>query len=144
MRAISCYIDGVKVSAQQIRDYVRREYIEPARRSKLRTVRVVAGDVHKAVRLHNRVPLVCQALRGRKFLEENRMILEKLEGPQSGLSTTVAFTYRLMDADAGRLDASEEFPFVRLRGIAKEVFRQLGGGEQFIRNERAHFYGEES
>ena len=132
----------MKATTQQIRDFVRREYIEPARRNKQPTVRVVAGDVHRAVRLHNRVPLVCQALRGKKFLEENRMTLEKLEGPQSGLSTTVAVTYRLADGPVARTESSEEFPFVRLRGIAKEVFRRLGGGEQFIRHEREQFHGD--
>jgi hypothetical protein len=133
----------MKAIAEQIRDYVRREYIEPARRSKQGFVRVVAGDVHRAVRLHNRVPLVCQALRGKKFLEENRMTLEKWEGPQSGLSTTVTFTYRLLDAPSARAQDAEEFPFIRLRGIAKEVFQRLGGGEHFIRSERERFLGED-
>jgi len=30
-------------------------------------------------------------------------------------------------------------PLWRLRGIAKEVFAELGGGATFIRNERAEF-----
>jgi len=30
-------------------------------------------------------------------------------------------------------------PLWHLRGIAKEVFAELGGGEAFIRNERAQF-----
>jgi hypothetical protein len=30
-------------------------------------------------------------------------------------------------------------PLWQLRGIAKEVFAELGGGEAFIRNERAQF-----
>ena len=127
-------------ASQQVRDYVLREYIEPARRRKQKTVKVVAGDVHKAVRFTNRVPLVCQALKGKRFLQENHLILEKWDGPKSGLSTTVTFTYRLGGLTASTPAATEVFPFVRLRGIAKEVFRELGGGERFIRNERENFY----
>ena len=129
-------------TTEQIRDYVRREYIEPARKKKQSTIKVVAGDVHKAVRLSNRVPSVCQALRGKKFLEENHLVIEKCEGPKSGLSTTVTFTYRLTDPPGARSAPDVPFPFLRLRGIAKKVFQSLGGGEQFIRNEREHFYGD--
>jgi hypothetical protein len=46
------------VTSQQIRDFVRREYIEPARRLNQRTVTIKAGEVHKRVRLQNRVPFV--------------------------------------------------------------------------------------
>jgi hypothetical protein len=47
----------------RVREYARREYIDPARSRRQSTVRVVAGEVQKAVRLTNRVPLVCQALK---------------------------------------------------------------------------------
>jgi len=59
-------------------------------------VRIVVGNVQTAVRLSNRVSLVCQALRSSKFLDENHLVLERWEGQPSGRSTTVAFTYRLL------------------------------------------------
>jgi hypothetical protein len=34
-----------------------------------------------------------------------------------------------------------DLPLSHYRGIAKEVFQDLGGGEAFIRGEREHFYG---
>jgi hypothetical protein len=34
-----------------------------------------------------------------------------------------------------------ELPFLKLRGIAKEVFNSLGGGEAFIQKERERFHG---
>jgi hypothetical protein len=37
--------------ADQVREHVRHQYIEPARRRGDSTVRIVAGDVQKAVRL---------------------------------------------------------------------------------------------
>jgi 5-methylcytosine-specific restriction protein B len=127
-----------------VREYVRREYIEPARRRGQSRVTVVAGDVHKGAQLKNLVPLVCQALGGKKILQENHMTLEKRESPAaSGQSTTVAFTYRLDPADGKQPPAKQVPNFVTMRGIGKEVFASLGGGEAFIRKERESFYGDE-
>jgi len=120
----------------QIRDHARRQYIEVARRRREAIVQIVAGDVHKALGLSNRVPVVCNALASKRFLEENKIALESREGPPSGLSTTVKFTYRLLESAAN--DAPRA-PFLGLRGIAKQVFQALGGGEAFIRSERDQF-----
>jgi hypothetical protein len=132
--------------ADLVREYARREYIEPAKARQESTIRIVAGDVQKAVRLSNRVPLVCQALKSRKFLNENHLILEKWEGPPSGMSTTVTFIYRLLDEGPTASGKPAEWPFLHLRGIAKEAFSGFGGGEEFLRQERARFYdtGEDS
>ena len=127
--------------ADRVREYARREYIEPARAARQSTVRVVAGEVQKAVHLSNRVSLVCQALKSNKFLTENRLLLEKWEGPPSGMSTTVTFTYRVLDSVQQTSTQPDEWPFRKLRGVAKEVFRSLGGGEAFLREEREKFHG---
>jgi hypothetical protein len=127
--------------ADRVREHARREYIEPARRRQESTIRIVAGEVQKAVRLSNRVSLVCQALKSHKFLDENHLVLEKWDGPPSGMSTTVVFTYRLLNKTGKTSSQSAGEPFLRLRGIAKDVFRSLGGGEAFIRKEREQFYG---
>jgi hypothetical protein len=37
--------------------------------------------------------------------------------------------------------AASANPLIALRGIAKEIFNKLGGGEQFIRTERNDFRG---
>jgi hypothetical protein len=116
-------------------------YIEPARRRHESNIRIVAGDVQKAVGLSNLVPLVCQALRSKKFLEENHLVLEKWDGPPSGMSTTVVFTYRLVGEAGQASNQPGDGPFLRLRGIAKDVFQSLGGGEAFIRKEREQFHG---
>ena len=121
----------------QIRDHARRQYVEAARRRRERVVQIVAGDVHKALGLSNRVPVVCNALSSKSFLEENKLALERREGPPSGLSTTVRFTYRLLE-EKGAAHASPS-PFLGLRGVAKQVFQALGGGEAFIRAERDQF-----
>jgi hypothetical protein len=130
-----------KTHADRIRELARTEYIEPARTRHESIVRIVAGNVQKAAGLSNRVPLVCQALKSSKFLDENHLVLEKWEGPPSGLSTTVTFTYRLLNDEERKPAPRLEWPFMKLRGLAKDVFRSLGGGETFIRQEREQFHG---
>jgi hypothetical protein len=127
--------------ADQVRDYVRREYVEPARRRGDSTVQIVAGKVLEG--LHSkgfgtdRAPLVCSALKTRKFLEENKLVLEEAKGPAKMQSTTVTYTYRLTVGDESPAASS----FLQLRGAGKNVFAKLGGGEAFLRKERAQFYG---
>lgn len=118
-----------------VRRYVRERYIYPAKREGRNTFQVRVGEVHKALGFSNRVPLVCNALGSRKFLEENSLRLIKRSGPPSGQSTTVELTYELLGPK--EIDVME--PLRALRGIGKEVFRELGGGEQFLREERSRF-----
>ena len=129
-------------NTNRIRDYAKRQYVEPARNQGNRTLRIVAGDVHRALRLQNRAPQVCSALRSRKFLDENHLALEKAEGPPGGMSTTMAFTYRILDPTPGAVGGSLS-SLLRLKGIGREVFASLGGAEAFIRKEREQFYGSE-
>jgi hypothetical protein len=130
---------------QRVKEFVRLEYVEPALRRGDSKLEVVAGNVHKSLGLNNRVPIVCQALKSRDFLEANHLEIEKIEGPPSGQGTRVKLTYRLMDkpSQSVRPSESEESPLLgllRLEGIGKEVFQSLGGGEAFIRRERERFY----
>ncbi len=120
----------------KVRRYVRDHYVRPARSRRQATFRVVVGDVHRALRLNNRVPLVCNALASRKFLEENSLRLLGRTGPPSGQSTTVELTFELLNPD--RPIAAMESLRV-LRGAGKKVFRELGGGEKFLRDERSAF-----
>ena len=127
--------------SQTVKDYTKVHYLEPARRRGDPTVNVRAGDVQRGVGLSNRVALVCQALKAKKFLAENHLVLEKWVGPKSGMSTTVVFTYRFAD-DAPEPDGpTGQDPLMRLWEIGKKVFQSLGGGEAFIRGERNHFHG---
>jgi len=126
--------------ADCIREYARRHYIDPARKRREATVKINAGDVHKGLRLSSRVPQVCAALSSQKFLQENQLSLETRQAPPSGQSTTVTFTYRLGSGNGSSVPPSGA-AFLQLRGIARDVFRKLGGGESFVRNERKRFNG---
>lgn len=127
--------------AQPVRDYARRYFLEPARKRNESTVRIVAGEIHKGLGLQNRVPAICQALKSRKFQDENRMVLEKSEGPPSGMSNRMTFIYRFLESDSSGAEEPARSAFEGMRGIAKDVFRELGGGEAFLKSERDQFYG---
>jgi hypothetical protein len=128
--------------ANQIRQHASRNFVQPARHRGDHVVKVVVGDVHRDMKLRERIPAVCSALKSQLFLRENSLTLEQQEGPPSGQSPKVIFTYRLDDA---RQIAEHTGPdsteprFTELRGLAKELFKSLGGGENFVRMERANF-----
>jgi hypothetical protein len=42
---------------------------------------------------------------------------------------------------SGQAQAPEADPILALRGVGKELWRDLGGGENFIRELRANWYG---
>jgi hypothetical protein len=119
-----------------VRQHALEKYVAAARHRGERTFSVNVGAVHRALGLNNRVPLVCAALSSKKFLTKNSLRLISKTGPPSGQSTTVTFSYEFDDdrESAGGLEA-----FLALRGIGKEIFASLGGGEAFLRRERAEF-----
>jgi len=130
-----------QTAADRIRECLREKFLQPARLQGLTSIRIVAGEIHKELGLRNQVPNVCQVLRSQKFLNENRLVLEKFEGPPSGLGTTATFTYRLT-ANSGPASEKESL-FLSLRGVAKDTFASLGGGEKFVHGERESFYRRE-
>jgi hypothetical protein len=119
--------------AERVRVWVEENVIQPAKARGEKVVTVTAGEVHRYLGLKNRVPLVCQALKSKRLLDKNHLVLKEVSGPPSGLSTTLRITYEIGDS------APPPNPFWGLRGIAKDVFKQLGGGENFIRQERESF-----
>jgi len=127
--------------SELVRQHAARTYVAPARHRGERTVSVNVGTVHKALRLGNRVPLVCTALESQKFQKQNHLRLVSKSGPPSGQSTTVTFTYEFDDTETSKEALDRQDAWNRLRGALKDVFAELGGGENYLRNERANFYG---
>ena len=76
----------------EIRKYVVDQIIEPARQHGQTTVHIRAGDIHKALGLSNRMPLVCTAIGAQKFLDYARVTLIRRTGPQQGASVEWVFT----------------------------------------------------
>jgi len=123
--------------SEQVLKHIENTYVLPARQRGESTIRIKAGDVHRDLRLTNRVPSVCTTLSSQKLQKAMGIELIAKNGPPSGQSTTVVFTYRL-PAGNGSSGSGTRGPghLERLYGIASEVFRELGGGEKFIREER--------
>ena len=121
--------------SDKVRNYVKTHYVLPAQRRGERVFSVTAGEIHRNLRMRNQVPVVCTALRSQRFLEENHLALRKVTGPPSGMSTTVQFTFEIQPGSA----PTAENPLIQLFGAAKELYAELGGGENFIRKEREAF-----
>jgi len=121
-----------------IRRHAYEKYISTARRRREKTVAINAGEVHRALALNNRVPLVCAALGSKKFLTQHGLRILSKTGPPSGQSTTVTFTYEIVRSES---QSTLDEAWQSLRGIAKDIYASFGGGEAYLRQERANFYG---
>jgi hypothetical protein len=77
----------------RVREYVKRKYIDPAKTDGKETLSIRAGDIHKELGFSRRIPVVCSALRSRKFLKICDIELTYVGGPNN--STTTTFTYQL-------------------------------------------------
>jgi hypothetical protein len=129
-------------NADVIRLHGKEKYVAPARRRQERRFSIRTGDVLRDLKLNGRAPAICSALKTREFLEENALRLVSKTGPPSGQSTTVTYTYEFVtkeEKDNKGVDRQDAWN--RLRGALKDVFAELGGGENYLRNERANFYG---
>ncbi len=125
-----------RATSNEVREYVKQHYVEKARSSGQFRFSVNAGEVHKGMGLHNRIAVVCTSLDSGKFLRENGLRLIEKSGPPSGLSTTVSFVYEFTRP----APSPDPELFLKLRGIARDIFQALGGGEEFIRREREAFH----
>jgi len=79
--------------ADQIRQYVIDELVEPARAAGESVLTMRSGDIHKAMGLDNRMPAVCSALDAAKFYDEAGVRLVSRSGPNQ--SSTVEWTLDL-------------------------------------------------
>jgi hypothetical protein len=131
--------------ADRIRTHGRERYVTPARTRKEDRFSIRVGDVVRDLRLSGHALAgcspVCSALKTREFLQENSLRLVDKSGPPSGQSTTVTYTYEFVTNEKKDKGVDRQDAWNRLRGALKDVFAELGGGENYLRNERANFYG---
>jgi hypothetical protein len=127
--------------ADEIRTYARERYVVPARGQRERQFSIRTGDIVRGMKLPwSRTPAVCSALKTRKFLEDNALRRISTTGPQSGQTTTVIYTYEFVDAGKEQDNSVDrQGAWNRLRGALKDVFAEYGGGEAYLRAERASF-----
>jgi hypothetical protein len=125
--------------ADKIRRHGRERYVLPARERKQKRFSIRVSDLLRELRMSGRgAPAVCSALKTREFLQRNNLQLVEQSGPKSGQSTTVTYVYEFVDAK--HPPAKGPDPWTQLHGALKNVFRELGGGEAYLRNERDNFY----
>ena len=125
-------------AADQIRMHARERYVLPARQRKQKRFSINAGNVVRELKMAGRAPAVCSALKTHQFLRSNGLGLVATDGPPSGQSTTVTYTYEFVDVD--RSSPEHDDSWKQLRGALRDVFRELGGGEAYLRGERGAFY----
>jgi len=90
--------DQMLPPSDRVRQYVKRKYINPAKKDGRETLSIRAGDIHKELGFSRRIPVVCSALRSRKFLKNCDIELTYIGGPNN--STTTTFTYQLKKDDS--------------------------------------------
>jgi len=84
--------DQILPPSERVRDHVKRKYIDPAKKMGKKSVSMLAGNIHKELGFSRRIPVVCSALRSRKFQRNCNIELSYVDGPNN--STTTKFTYR--------------------------------------------------
>jgi hypothetical protein len=140
----------VRSKSDHVREQASRNYVETARRQGIDRFSINVGEVQKDSHLRNRVSLVCSALKSKKFLRANGLRLLSESGPPSGMSTTVTYIYEFVDGEnspgpkasdgsGGSTLQSRQAAWDKLRGALKDVFAEYGGGEAYLRAERASF-----
>jgi hypothetical protein len=124
------------------KQYVISTYVTPARLRGEETIQVRVGNLQKELGWTNRTPSVFSTLLSKDFQQEAGVeLIEKRGGPPSGgPSTTWQFVFRVVDEADPAPPASKVVPngegLMDLYGIFADVFKQLGGGEEYLRRER--------
>ena len=139
--------------SDQVRAVAKDKFVLPAKRSGRDAFEIrVKGLLRELAPLGfpaNSTPLVCNALRSERFLDDNGLEIVEIEGPPSKLSTTVVMHYRVAGRQRGKAAKSShldpntsqmENPAARakrltelLRGLLKEEIKEYGGAEEYIR-----------
>jgi hypothetical protein len=81
--------------ADEIRKYTKTHYIIPARQKHEKRVVFTASEIHRAMKLSSRYPLVCSAIDAKKFKQFARVELIKREGPKQGSSAR--WTFKILE-----------------------------------------------
>jgi hypothetical protein len=130
--------------SETVLQFVRANYVHPARQRGNRIVEVKAGDIHTGLRWSRRVPLVCSALSSRKFQSAVGVrLIETKDAPPSGLSTRTIYRYEILDGETQSGLKDDPPPpkrgLLAAYGVAAHLYRQVGGGDAFLNAEREDF-----
>lgn len=79
-------------TADEIRAFVNKAFVAPARANKKTSITIFAGDVHKDMGLKSRMPAVCSALDAKKFQDQYSISISRREGPLQGSTASWLFS----------------------------------------------------
>jgi hypothetical protein len=141
--------------SDQVRTLARAKYVQPAiltgQEQFSIPVRALLQDLQSEGFPARNTPQVCTALQTSKFLRENGLEIECVDGPPKKMSTTVVVHYRVtkqavrptiwQHAPEDRpVEPGPETPEEwahrltgKLCGLLKEELAEYGGGEAFLR-----------
>lgn len=77
--------------ADRIREFVYKKYVRPTLEAGKSEIQVRAGDVHRDMRLQNRMPAVCSALGVRVFESAYGLVKTGRSGPPQGANAVFFF-----------------------------------------------------
>lgn len=143
--------------SDRIRSLAQEKYVNPALREGRSSFSIRVRDLLKDLQAEGfpggHTPQICNALQTAKFLRENGLQIEEIEGPPSKMSSTVVVRYRTSEIGSPKgqeivsptAESPDESPEARalrlggkLRGLLKDELKKYGGGEAFIRWVRGH------
>ena len=88
--------------SDQVRTVAKVKYVQPALQSGKKQFSIRVRDLMNDLRTEgfpaHHTPQICTALQTSKFLLENGLEIEGIDGPPSKMSPTVVFRYRVADA----------------------------------------------
>lgn len=138
--------------SDKIREIARENYVIPAIRAGKNHLAIPVRDFYKEGIPARNTPQICSSLQSAKFLRQNGLEIEEIEGPPKKVSPTVVFRYRVEHVDdkkdrtakpavesrpePAREETPEEWAHRvtgKLRGLLKEELAEYGGAEGFIR-----------
>lgn len=141
--------------SDQVRSRAKAMYVEPAISKGMCQFSIPVKDLLRDLQANgfpaNHARQVCTAITSRKFLRENSLEIEDVDGPPSKTSPTVVVHYNVPDShpnlsasvqgsSAAPTTLSEETPEEwahrmtgKIRGLLKEELAEYGGGEAFLR-----------
>ena len=141
--------------SDQVRALARTKYVHPAMLAGKKQFSIPVKELLQHLELDGfpgrNTPQVCSALQTSKFLRENGLEIESVDGPPSKMSTTVVVRYRVANSgiESGivrtgfgneQSDPTDETPEQwahrltgKLFGLMKDEFAAFGGGEAFLR-----------
>jgi hypothetical protein len=138
--------------SDQVRRVALRKYLRPAMEEGRVQVSVAARSLMDDLRATgfpaNNWHQVCTAIQAKRFLRDNGLEIERVDGPPSKTSSTVVVHFRLPEGPGAYRNAmheevevtAEETPeewahrlTERLRGLLKDEIQSMGGTEAFMR-----------